>query len=128
MLKIHEDARHRTITNAEIGSLYRKLPKQFHGFLLKVRYKKDDEDLFNEHLNIEIDQNSFLTELVELRDGKKEHIYFTDGMCDIDFFLKEKELAVFYSPNDGIYIHLYFSKDSLKKLMQWVDLELKDEK
>jgi hypothetical protein len=123
------DSRFVTITDAEIRSLYRRVPRDFMGaWRLEITWKDNDNDLFNQHISIEIDQRKFNNDILELNDDNSKRIYFTHGMTDIDMFFVEDKFVIYYSISDGSYIYFYFSKKEFDTLVQWIKLEMKNDK
>ena len=123
MVKKQQDERFTHITNCEIVSLFKRIPHRFGGYLIEVRYKIKNDDLFGETRYITIDQTKLLDELLQFFNGKKERLYYTDGMGDIDIFKQKDKYVIYWSPNDGIYVYHFFSKEEFNKLKNWVELE-----
>jgi hypothetical protein len=126
MKTVSQDTRFVKITNCKICDIYKKIPKSFGGYLLQISWKKDDNDFFSEHQDIHIDQNKFLTELVELSNDNKKRLCLTNGMTDIDIYVQGEELVIYYSINDGSYVYFHFDKEEWKQLINKVKLEIKD--
>ena len=124
MIEIQSDKRFVHVKGCEIHSLYKRVPGQFGGYKIDISYQGND--IFRTHFSIDIDQSKFAEETVELIDGKKDRIYFTDAMTDIDMLKIKGDWCIYYSPNDGKYIYFFFSDDEFIKLKQWVELEIKN--
>lgn len=120
------DNRFTTIKYCKIRNLWRKIPTDFGGYNIDIAYKDKEEDFFSQYISIEIDQFRFLSDIINIdKLDKDERLYYTHGMTDIDIFKSGNDYLIYYSPNDGMYIHLFFKKDEFKKLINWAKLELK---
>lgn len=122
-VKVSSDERFVDITDCEIVSLFRRVPGQFGGWMIVIRYHEDEEQLRPKRLFIEIDQRNFDKEFVEFMDGTKERLYLTDGMGDIDFLKRGKRYVISVSPNSGIYEYFIFNERQFNKILTWIKLE-----
>lgn len=128
MITRQDDTRFTHITGCSIIGLYKKIPHMFGGYVMEIRFKKDDNDLFSEHKYIHFDQNKLLSDITKLMNGDTDRIYFTFGMGDIDIFKRGKrgdDYVIYWSPNDGIYHYYFFPEEEFEKLKTWIELEEK---
>lgn len=130
MKQVQSDDRFIHFTDCEIRSLYKKVPKQFGGFLIQIYYKEDEEGFFGKFtigkfMNIEIDQSKFAEELINFSGDKEERLYYTDGMTNIDIFKQGDKYVIYWSPNDSRYCYFFFSYEEFNKLKTWLELENK---
>ena len=126
MKTVQSDDRFVHITNCEIRSLYRKIPKDFGGFLINIAYKDKDDDLFHQTMQIEIDCNKLGKDLLSFTGKKDERLYYTNGMTDIDIYKQGDKYVIYWSPNHGKYVYFFFSKQEFEKLKQWLSIEFNE--
>jgi trehalose utilization protein len=119
------DNRFKDIKNCTVCGLYKKLPQSFGGFLIEIRFKENKNDLFSITKFITIDQSILIKELSDwFNNGENGRLCYTDGMGDIDIFMRGKEYVIYYSPNDSNYQYYHFTSDEFKKLRNWVKMEI----
>ena len=128
MKTTQSDQRFIHITDCEISGLYRKIPQQFGGWKICIRYKDNADDIFPKIFQIDIDQRKFGEEFLNADFDKKDtRLCYTDGMTDIDIFKKGKKYVIYHSVHDGQYIYFFFSAKEFNNLKTWLELENKDE-
>lgn len=123
-VKRQNDERFFHITDCRMLSLYKRVPDAIGGWLLEIRYYKDDEKFIPNRTTICIDQSKFGSEFIEFMNGKHERLYYTDGMGDIDVFKRGNDYIFYVSPNDGIFQYFMFSKKEFDKLLYWLKLDV----
>lgn len=109
-----EDNRFKEHKNCEIINVYRKIMANIKGltdYLVEIRVKKEDS-VFGDYINLKIDKNNIYKELMELIDGKRERVYATHAMADIDIFKSKREnkYCIEWSPNEASYHYFYFEE------------------
>ena len=122
------DTRFIHITGCKISGLYRKVPKQFGGWRIDIRYDETENDIFPKSISIDIDQHKFGKELLNADFDKDDlRLCYTDGMTDIDIFKKGKEYIIYYSINDNKYVYFFFTPEEFNHLKYWLEQEYKEE-
>ena len=97
-------------------NVYRKIMANVKGlneYLVEIIVNKEDT-CFPDYINLKIDKNNIYQELMELVEGKRERVYATHGMADIDIFKsgRENKYCIEWSPNEASYHYFYFEKEN----------------
>lgn len=117
------DNRFSYITEAEILSVYQKIPTVFGGFLIIVSFKEKENSIFPTYLNIDIDGRNFLSDLEKLEKNNSERLCYANGMCDIDFYIDNKGFNIRWSPNEGRIVYISLKKGEFEKLLQSIKIK-----
>ena len=102
--------------NCEIFNVYRKIMANVKGlndYLVEIIVNKEDT-CFPDYINLKIDKNNIYQELIELVNDKRERVYTTHGMADIDIFKSKREnkYCIEWSPNEMSYHYFYFDEEN----------------
>ena len=110
------DNRFKEHKNCEVLNVYRKIMANVKGlndYLVEIIVNKEDT-CFPDYINLKIDKNNIYQELMELVEGKRERVYATHGMADIDIFksIRKNKYCIEWSPNEVSYHYFYFEEEN----------------
>lgn len=110
------DNRFKEHKNCEVLNVYRKIMANVKGlndYLVEIIVHKEN-DIFGDYINLKIDKSNLYQELMELVEGKRERVYATHGMTDIDIFKSKREnkYCIEWSPTEMSYHYFYFEEEN----------------
>lgn len=110
------DNRFKEHKNCEVLNVYRKIMANVKGlndYLVEILVKNENS-VFGDYINIKIDKNNIYKELMEMVEDKRERVYATHGMTDIDIFKSKREnkYCIEWSPNEASYHYFYFEEEN----------------
>lgn len=100
-----------TYKDCDILNVYQKIVGnvgRMNHFLLEIRYT--DKENKTKYMNMKIDKSDMYQELVELVEGKRQRIYASHNMTDIDIYKQGKDYCIEWSPSDLSY-HCFCFKE-----------------
>lgn len=108
------DNRFKEHKNCEVLNVFRKIMANVKGlndYLVEIIVNKED-DFFPDYINLKIDKSNMYQELMEMVEEKRERVYATHGMADIDIFKSKREnkYCIEWSPNEMSYHYFYFEE------------------
>ncbi|MDF2790646.1 MAG: hypothetical protein K0S80_3747 [Neobacillus sp.] len=106
----------KSIDNWEIQDVYQRLPLLANQYLIKL-YHKNPKESIPDYEEIIIQSSKFYDELLKLKQGKTDRIYFAYGMADIDFWTSNGDYIITYSPMTCVNIYFKLSQDEYEKLL-----------
>lgn len=103
--------------DVKFDSLYKKIPTSLSTYLLKISWNEED-GIFNESHQIDIQNSEFKEELLSFATGKTTRCFSSFGLQDIDFYkTNEGKFAITHSPHEGLNLQFIFADGEFEKLI-----------
>lgn len=108
-----------TRENVEILNVFRKLPANYHHYLIQFRMPEPDKPLGESRHTINIWETDLKGQLKGVLDGTRERSYLAFGNQDIDIYKnKEGKFAIRHSPTEGLNLVLILADGQMEKLVE----------